>query len=87
MRILPNRGLGIISTTILVLAVLYHKLSLENKATPSSEHHKEELIINRSNVIGVVIHAEAKSPSHKEVATNNNNASLFYSQNPQLTQS
>lgn len=87
MRILPNRGLGIISTTILVLAVLYHQLSLENKATPSSEHHKEELIINRSNVIGVVIHAEAKSPSHKEVATNNNNASLFYSQNPQLTQS
>lgn len=70
MRILPKCGLGIISITILVIAVLYHTLSLGNKATPSSETHKEELINKRSNVIRVIIHAEAKSPSHKEITTN-----------------
>lgn len=69
-RFPPNCGLGITSITILVIAVLYHTLSLGNKATSFSETRKEELINNRSNVIRVMVHAKPKSPSHKEVTTN-----------------
>lgn len=50
--------------------MLYHALSLGNKATPSSETHKEELINKRSNVLRVTVPVEPKSPSHKEVTTN-----------------
>lgn len=59
-----------LSVTVLVIAVLYHTLSLGNKATPSSETHKKELINNRSNVIRVIVHSEATAPRHKDVTTN-----------------
>lgn len=50
--------------------MLYPTLYLGNKVTPSSETHKEELINTRSNVLGVTVPVEPKSPSHKEVRTN-----------------